>query len=58
MVGSYEHCNEPSCSMKDGEYLNHLSDHQILKNTAPWCYMIFVRIREIPYQHEPSNFKV
>jgi hypothetical protein len=28
---SYEHCNDPSGSMNDGEYLEQLSEYQLLK---------------------------
>jgi hypothetical protein len=32
---SCDHGNEPSGSMEGGEFLDHLSDYQFLKKTAP-----------------------
>jgi len=31
MTDSCEHCNEPSCSIKDGEFIVHISGYYILK---------------------------
>jgi hypothetical protein len=33
---SCEYGNEPSGSIKDEEFLDQLSDYQLLKNSAPW----------------------
>jgi len=36
VVGSCQHGNEPSGCIKDGEFLDQLSDYQLLKyNSAP-----------------------
>jgi hypothetical protein len=36
MAGSCEHGNEPSISIKGGEFLDYLSDYQLLKkDSAP-----------------------
>jgi hypothetical protein len=37
MAGFYEHGNECSGSIKSGEFLDYLSDYQLLKKySAPW----------------------
>jgi hypothetical protein len=37
VVGCFEHSNEPSGSIKGGEFLDKLSDCQLLKKvSAPW----------------------
>jgi hypothetical protein len=36
VAGSCEHGNEPSCSIKGGEFIDLLSDCQLLKDSAPW----------------------
>jgi hypothetical protein len=42
MVGSFEHGNEPAGSIKGGEFLDHMSDYQILKkDSAPWKNLHF-----------------
>jgi len=35
-VGSCEHGNEPSGSIKDGEFFDQLSDYQLLKDSATY----------------------
>jgi len=40
-VDSYEHGNEPFSSTKGRELFDQLSDSQLLKGSAPWCYIIF-----------------
>jgi hypothetical protein len=40
-VGSCEHGNEPSNFIKDGEYLDCLSDCKVLKkDSAPWGWSV------------------
>jgi hypothetical protein len=35
-----EHCNEPSGSIKGGEFLDQLNDYYLLKmDSAPWSYL-------------------
>jgi hypothetical protein len=34
-TGSCEHGNEPSSSIKGGEFLDQLSDYQLLKGSVP-----------------------
>jgi hypothetical protein len=37
MVGSCEHSNESSGSIKGGQFLDHLSDYWLLnKDSGPW----------------------
>jgi hypothetical protein len=37
MVNSCELDNEPSASIKDGEFIDYLSEYQLLKKeSAPW----------------------
>jgi hypothetical protein len=37
VAGSYEHGNEPSRSIKGGEFLDCVSDYQLVKRaSAPW----------------------
>jgi hypothetical protein len=36
----YEHCNNDSGSVKLGEFIEQLCDHQILKDSATWHYFI------------------
>jgi hypothetical protein len=36
MAGSYEHGNETSGFIKGREFLDQLSDHKFLKDSAPW----------------------
>jgi hypothetical protein len=37
IVGSCEHGNEPSCPINGGEYLDHLSNCEVLeKDSVPW----------------------
>jgi hypothetical protein len=36
VAGCCEHGNEPSVSMKGGEFLDFLSDYLFLKDSAPW----------------------
>jgi hypothetical protein len=37
VAGSYEHGNEPSGSIKSGEFVEYLSDYQLLKKGSdPW----------------------
>jgi hypothetical protein len=37
MTGCCEHGNEPSCSMRGGEFLDLLSNYQLLKtDSVPW----------------------
>jgi hypothetical protein len=37
VAGSYENSNEPSGSVKVGDFLDQLSDHWLLKkDSAPW----------------------
>jgi hypothetical protein len=31
-----EHSNEPSGSIKGGEFLDQLSDHKLFRDSAPW----------------------
>jgi hypothetical protein len=41
MAGFCENGNEPSGSIKGREFLDYLSDCQLLKkDSAPWCYLI------------------
>jgi hypothetical protein len=38
VAGSYYHGNEPLGCIKGGEFLDFLSDHDVLKeDSAPWC---------------------
>ena len=36
VVGTYGCCNEPSSSIKCGEFLDQLKTGQLLKDSAPW----------------------
>jgi hypothetical protein len=37
VAGCCEHGNEPSGSIRGGEFLNYLSDYQpLMKDSAPW----------------------
>jgi hypothetical protein len=41
MASSSKHGYEPSGSIKDGRFLEQLSDHQLLKkNSAPWSKLV------------------
>jgi hypothetical protein len=45
VAGSFEHGNKPSGSIKYGEFLDQLSDYQLLKtDSAPWSYLIIIII--------------
>jgi hypothetical protein len=37
-VGFFEHGNEPSGSIKEGEFLDYLSEYQLLKNDLKGMY--------------------
>jgi len=39
VVGCYEHGNENSGSRKVGEFLDELSDCQLLKESSPWSHL-------------------
>jgi hypothetical protein len=41
MAGPYEHSNEPSGSIKGEEFLDKLSDCQLLKDSAPMEFALF-----------------
>jgi hypothetical protein len=41
VVDSCEHGNEPSDSIKDGEFLDYLSDYQLVKmGYVPWSLLV------------------
>jgi hypothetical protein len=40
VVGSCEHGNEPSGSIKGGEFFDYLIDCQLVKDSAPLSYFI------------------
>jgi hypothetical protein len=40
VAGCCEHGNEPSCSITGGEFLDQMSDHQLLKDSSPWSYLL------------------
>lgn len=40
MASSCEHGNELQCCTKDGEFLEQLSDFQLLEDSTPWCLLI------------------
>jgi hypothetical protein len=45
MIGSCEHGNEPSDSIKGGEFLNQLSICQLLrKDLTPWSLIILLQL--------------
>jgi len=39
VLGSYEHGNELLGSIKGREFLDKLSDSQLLKDFAAWCHL-------------------
>jgi hypothetical protein len=42
VTGCCEHGNEPSCSIKGGEFFDKLSDFKVLKNGfSPWSQLIY-----------------
>jgi len=42
VAGCYKHENEPSDSIKGGEFLDQFIDYQLLnKDSAPWSYLHF-----------------
>jgi hypothetical protein len=46
VAGSCQYSNEPSGSIKAGEFLNQLSGYELLKGSAPcswFCFMLFNR---------------
>jgi VanZ family protein len=40
VVGSCEHSNKPSGSIKGREFLDQLNDYQHLKDSAPWNWLV------------------
>jgi len=44
VMGSCEQGNKPLGYIKDGEFLDKLSNYQLLDDSAPWSYMYYVTV--------------
>jgi hypothetical protein len=56
-VGSCEHGTKPSSSREDEEFLNALSDYQLLKmDSAPWSYQMINIFLECKYYYSEIHF--